>query len=121
MGCIWHFTFDEFQNARMRVGRMQAKVYQEDNALTQLKKAQSQVDSSKQNYQMASNANQKEIALMNWQNGLDQLSQIPEGTLASKMAKAQFNPAERDLSKLSGRMAGNEQTNIRIQSAKQFG
>ena len=120
MGCSWHFTLDEFQTARTRVARMQAKVFQEDNMLTQLKKAQLQIDSSKKNYQTLTNPNQRQIALNDWQKGIDQLTQIPAGTLAGKIAQTQLNANQRDFSKLSGQIVGNQQTGNFIESAKQF-
>jgi len=120
MSCSWHFTFDEFQAARMKIGRMQAKVFQESNAITQLKNAQSQVEIAKTAYQQATTATQRQVALTNWQNGLDQLTQIPPNTLANRMSQPQINAYQRDFSKFSGQIAGIQQTGTMIEVAKQF-
>jgi hypothetical protein len=42
--CTWQFTYDEFETARKDIGRMEAKVFQEQNALTLLASGTAAVD-----------------------------------------------------------------------------
>jgi hypothetical protein len=51
--CSWRFTLDEFQGARKEVARMDAKLFQEKNAQTQLNQADQLLGSAKQQYQEA--------------------------------------------------------------------
>ena len=51
--CSWRFTLDEFQGARQAVGRMEAKIFQEQNAFTLLAEGTAEVDVAKADYQAA--------------------------------------------------------------------
>jgi hypothetical protein len=74
--CTWRFTLDEFQGARKEVARMDAKLFQEKNAQTQLNQADQLLGSAKQQYQEAPNAAEQQAAIAQWQQAIDQLHQI---------------------------------------------
>ncbi|WP_427161028.1 hypothetical protein ACQFX9_05300 [Aliinostoc sp. HNIBRCY26] len=95
-GCTWKFTVDEFETARQRVGRIEAIVFQDKNALVPLSQAEQTLQSAKQQYKQATNTQDREKALTIWQEGIDQLEQIPQQTLASKTARAKLNAYKRD-------------------------
>ncbi|AUT02879.1 hypothetical protein CLI64_22110 [Nostoc sp. CENA543] len=95
-GCTWKFTVDEFETARQRVGRIEAIVFQDKNALVPLSQAEQTLQAAKQQYQQATNTQDREKALAIWQEGIDQLEQIPQQTLAAKTAKAKLNAYKRD-------------------------
>ena len=71
----WKFTFDEFQSARAKVGRMDAKIFQEINAIKKLEQAQTEIRQAKQNYQQAQDTSSKQEAIAAWQAGIDLVDQ----------------------------------------------
>src|SRR5919199_1622507 len=98
----WQFTLDEFKTARATVGRMEAQLFQEKNAQTKLTQAEQALSTAKQQYQQAQTIAQKQQANASWQAALDQLEQIPPGTLAGKEAKLKLKANERDFAKVGG-------------------
>ncbi len=120
-GCSWKFTFDEFQIARKQIGRSQAVIFQEINALNQLENSEKAITEAKQNYQNSTTSSDKQSALNNWQNGMDNLVQLPPNTLAGRMGKTKLLAYQRDFEKTSGIIAGGDRTNTRIMAAREFG
>ena len=116
----WKFTLDEFQSARAKVGRMDAKVFQEINAITKLKEIKQNIQQAKENYQQAQDTATKQQAIIAWQEGIDQLQQLPLGTLAKEQADSSYQAYLRDFRQLSGLIAGNNRTNKIISVAQQF-
>lgn len=119
-GCSWKFTFDEFQTARANVGRMEAKVFQEKNAITQLQSAEASLQKAKQAYQQASTSTEKQKAISAWQTSLDELTQLPDATVAFKMAKTKLAAYQRDFQPISDLASDDERNNTTINVAKQF-
>ncbi|MDJ1169849.1 hypothetical protein PMG71_10465 [Roseofilum sp. BLCC_M154] len=119
--CSWQFTLDEYQVARKQVARMEAKVFQENNALTLLQEGQSQIEAAKGQYQQANSESDKQEAISLWQTGLDKLAQIPPQTVAGRMSEPQIKAYERDFQNVSGRSAGTQKTDTLIQAAAQYG
>lgn len=62
----WQFTLDEFKAARANVGRMEAKLFQEKNAQTQLNQAEQILNTAQQQYKQAQIAAAREQALTSW-------------------------------------------------------
>ncbi|HEY9656390.1 MAG TPA: hypothetical protein V6C50_12970, partial [Crinalium sp.] len=118
--CSWRFTLDEFQGARKEVARMDAKLFQEKNAQTQLNQADQLLGSDKQQYQEAPNAAEQQAAIAQWQQAIDQLHQIPDQTLAARMARPKLMAYERDFQQVSGLALGSTQTGNLIEAAKIF-
>lgn len=116
----WKFTFDEFQTARAKVGRMDAKIFQEINAFEQFNQAQQDIQQAKQDYQQSPDASKKQQAIASWQGGIDQLKQLPQGTVAKKQANASYEAQIRDFHQISGLIAGNDRANKVIAVAQQF-
>ena len=116
----WKFTFDEFQAARARIGRMDAKIFQEINAFEKLEQAKQEIQQAKQNYQQAQDASTKQKAIAGWQAGIDLLAQLPDRTVAKKQANASYQAYLRDFQQLSGLFAGNNRANKIIAVAEQF-
>ena len=116
----WKFTFDEFEAARAKVGRMDAKIFQEINAIEQLESARQEIKQAKQNYQQADNTDRKQKAVAAWQAGIDRLNQLPQGTVAKRQADAGYEAYVRDFRQVSGLVAGNNRTNKIIAVAQQF-
>lgn len=114
------FTFDEFKAARAKIGRMEAKVFQETNAMQQLKLAETTIERAKQDYQQAPDELSKTEAIVKWQNGIDELAHLPLDTEAGKMAKTKLNTYRRDFQAVSGLIAGNNRTNTLISVARTF-
>jgi hypothetical protein len=94
--CSWQFTFDEFEQARERVARLDAVVFQDKNALVPLNEAKNSLETAKQQYAQAENTKDRENAIANWQAAIDQLEQISQQTLAGKTAQTQLIAYKRD-------------------------
>ncbi len=119
-GCTWRFTFDEFQGARKNIARMEAKVFQEKNAFTQLTEAENLLNSGKEQYKLSQNNQEKQQAIANWQTAIDKLNEIPPATLAGKMSKNKIQVAQRDFKGELGYDSGNQRTGTFIEVAKQY-
>ncbi len=111
-GCTWYFTFDEFQSARQRVGRLEAVVFQDKNALTPLAEGQKAVLLAKQQYEQAKNTQERENAIASWQVAIDKLDQISQQTLAGQTAQTQLKAFKRDFE--------NARAGIFIAAAEEF-
>jgi len=118
--CTWRFTVDEFQGARKDVARMDAKLFQENNAQTQLNQADQLLGKAKQQYQEASSEAEKQPAIAQWQQAIDQLHQIPDQTLAARMARPRLAASERDFQQVFGLAAGNVQAGNLTGAARVF-
>ncbi|MGL5032560.1 MAG: hypothetical protein ACRC6M_02015 [Microcystaceae cyanobacterium] len=121
MGCSWHFTFDEFSRARAQIGRMDARIFQENNAITQLQTAEGDLQKAKNSYDKATTAPQQQAAIADWQSALNQLTLIPQATLAGSQAQLKYRNYEQELREKAGWMAGTSQTQTMIAAAEQFG
>jgi hypothetical protein len=118
--CSWQFTLDEFQAARKNVGRMEAQIFQQKNAFTQLNQVEQTLKAAKQQYQQAKTAADRQKATVNWQSAIDQLNQIPAQTLAGETAKKTLKAAERDFQAMGGVATGSVQADNLIEAAKEF-
>ncbi len=118
--CQWKFTFDEFENARRRIARIEAKVFQEKNAFAPLQEAESALKDGKQKYKQAKNSQEREQALASIQTAIDALTEIPARTLAGKQARIKLTAHRRDFTKVSRGVAGSDRTNTVIAAAKLF-
>jgi hypothetical protein len=119
-GCTWRFTYDEFQQARKQVGRMEATLFQEKNAYTQLQAADLTVGRAKQQFQGAPNEGEKQAAIAQWQQGMDKLTEVPRETLAGKTAATKLVAYERDFQQRVGFSADNARSGNLIQAARTF-
>jgi hypothetical protein len=119
-GCAWRFTLDEFQDARRRVARIDAKVFQEKNALTLLTQGEQALNTAKQQYEQTKNTPDNHKAIASMQAAIDSLEQIPKETLAGKMATTKLTAYKRDFMGVTTTTAGSEQTNTLIEAAKLF-
>ena len=120
MGCSWHFTFDEFSRARAQIGRMDARIFQENNALTQLQTAETDLQKAKQTYQTATNTSQQQNAIADWQTALNQLTLLPKTTLAGSIGETKSRNYEQEFNEVAGAIAGSNQTQTMIVAAQQF-
>jgi hypothetical protein len=106
--------------ARSKAGLLEAKVFQERNAQTLLTSQTQTLLAAKQQYQQATTATDKQIAIAAWRSALNQLEQVPRETLAGKTAQNQLQSDQQELKELIGANAGNERINALITAAKQF-
>ncbi|WP_017304773.1 hypothetical protein [Spirulina subsalsa] len=119
-GCTWRFTFDEFEQARKNVGRMEAKVFQETNALKQLEQAEAAIQESKLDYQKAANPSEQQNAVLSWRAAIDQLTQLPPDTFAGRNAQQKLQAYQRDFQEVAGVVSSNERSSTLVTVAKQF-
>jgi tetratricopeptide (TPR) repeat protein len=101
MQCTWRFTLDEFQQARKDIGRMEARLFQENNAQTKLEAADLTLGNIKQQYQEAPNEGERSQAIAQWQQAIDTLHQIPRETLAGRTAATKLKAYERDFERVA--------------------
>ncbi|MBE9056623.1 hypothetical protein [Sphaerospermopsis sp. LEGE 08334] len=94
--CSWQFTLDEFQQARERVARLDAVVFQDKNAIVPFNEAKNSLETAKQQYAQAKDTKERETAIANWQIAIDKLDQISQQTLAGKTAQRQLIAYKRD-------------------------
>lgn len=119
MGCSWRFTLDEFKVAREEIARMEAKLFQEQNAFTLLEEGNAALSAAKAQYQ-AANPTQQATAIATWQTAIERLGEIPSETLAGRMAKTQLVAAQRDFQDVTGQMTATVQSNTAVEAAKLF-
>ena len=119
--CTWQFTYDEFESARKLVGRMEAQVFQERNAQLELTAADTSLRQAREEYEMATNATEKQKAIANWQGAIDQMEQIFPETLAAKIANPKLTAAQRDFKQIAGSSASLKRTSNLIEAGKAFG
>lgn len=117
--CSWRFTLDEFETARKAIGRAEAKVFQEKNALTQLQEAETTLEQAKQKY-LTTTATEKENAIASWQTALQTIALIPPATFAGKQAQQKFNFYREDFEKNVGKFETVEKAGTFVDVAKQF-
>lgn len=116
----WQFTLDEFETARANVGRMEAKVFQEKNALKQLNQGFEALNVAQQQYQQGQTAADKETALKSWQVAIDQLEQVPPETLSGRTAQSKLTAAKRDFEQVASLVEGGVRTSTLVAAAQQF-
>lgn len=119
-GCTWQFTYDEFKTARQDVGRMEAIVFQEENALQLLEEGTAAVEAAKQQYQTAEGNQAQKEAIAAWQSGLDKLNEIPPNTLAGRMGQTKLQAYQRDFEQISGFYTAGSRNSTLIDAAMQF-
>lgn len=119
--CSWQFTLDEFEGARKQIGRLEAKTFQEKNALNLLNEAEKSIEIAKQQYSVGVTPAEKKQAIADWQAAIDVLEEIAPSTLAGKTARPKLAAAKRDLKEEAGLTAGNQVSGSLIEAAKQFG
>ncbi|WRH66924.1 MAG: hypothetical protein RSE13_26195 [Planktothrix sp. GU0601_MAG3] len=121
MGCIWRFTFDEYESARKNIGRMESKIFQEQNAYKEYIETEQLIKESQNNFSKLTPGNEQQQMINLWQKAIDKLDQIPSQTLAGKLAKKDLETAQRDFQQQLGFVAGSIKGNTLIDAAMQFG
>lgn len=116
----YQFTLDEFRQARQNIGRMEAKVFQEKNAQTQLDKGDQALNEAKQQYQQAQTTAAQRQAIGSWQSAIDLLTQIPTPTLAGRLAAKKVVAYKRDLEQIAGATTTNARSGNLIDAARLF-
>jgi hypothetical protein len=119
-GCNWRFTVDEFETARAEIGRMEAVIFQERNAQDQLQAGTAAVETAQTAFQAAQAGPERSAALANWQRGMDQLAELPPGTLAGRQAATKLQAYQRDYQAISGNVAGGNRSNTLVDAARAF-
>lgn len=116
----WRFTLDEFKAARRDVGRMEAQVFQEQQAQTQLTQGEKALATARQAYQAANSVDARTSAIAAWQAALDLLKQIPPQTLAGRMVQPKLAASQRDFEQVAGVAAASQRSGTLIEVAQEF-
>ncbi|OIP69245.1 MAG: hypothetical protein AUK48_14845 [Oscillatoriales cyanobacterium CG2_30_44_21] len=119
-GYDWRFTPAGLQSTRIKAGELEAKVFQEKNALIALTDAEKDLAIAKAVFQKATKPIDKKVAVQDWRAAIDRIEQIPEQTLAGRKAKQLAINASRDLQELGGLAAGNQKIVALISGAEEF-
>jgi len=117
----WRFSPIAFNGARAEIGRLQAKVFQEQNANTVLTDAEQALTQAKQDYQFASDDMAKQAAITAWRVALSQLEMVPAQTLAGDIARQRLQPEQDEFQTLVGLSAANQESAAIIAAARAFG
>jgi hypothetical protein len=96
-GCTWQFTLDELQTARRQAARIEAEVFQNQNAIKPIIEAEQVLETAKRQYAQANNTKDRDKAIASWQIALEDLTQVPETTLAGDTAQTKLQAFQRDL------------------------
>ncbi len=116
----WRFSPAGFQKARSEIGELEARAFQETNALMALTEAIAALDRAKMEYQQAKTEADKKSVISQWRTGLEQLSAIPPTTLAGRKAQQKLASAERDFQEVVGLIADRQRINSYISTAREY-
>lgn len=116
----WRFTLDEFESARANIGRMSAKLFQEQNAQDRMQQAQKAIAQSKQQYQQGKTQADKQTAITSMQAAIAQLEQLPPQTLAGRTAQTELVAAKHDQEQFSDFVMSSTHSNTLIAAAQTF-
>jgi hypothetical protein len=116
--CSWRFTLDEFQQARKSVARMDARLFQEKNALVTLGDAETAIAQAKAQYQQQSDPTKQQGAIAQWQQAMDELETVSQDTLGGRTAQTKLIAFKRDFEDVVGFEADNARSGSIIQAAK---
>lgn len=119
-GYDWQFTPAGLQATRIKVGQLEAKVFQEKNAQIALTGAEQEITMAKTVFQQAAKPIDKKVAIQNWQAAIDRLAQIPPQTMAGRRAQQLISTSTRDLKEVGGLAAGNEKSLSLMSAAEEF-
>ncbi len=116
MTCSWQFTKDEFLQARQNIGRMEAKLFQEDQAMTTFQSAEDWLATAKASYLKL----HQSTAIGDWQKAIDQLEQLPNSTLAYRLAQTKLEAYQRDFQSAASVAVEKRQANTMLDTAKAY-
>lgn len=116
---VFAYTAAGFNLARAEVGRLQAKLFQEQNAETTLLEAEKQIVTAKQQYATAQNLLAQQTAIGQWQSAINQFAQIPPETLAGRLAPSKLEAAQNEFETVVGR-SSTIQSQGEVAAAAQF-
>ncbi|PZO39600.1 MAG: hypothetical protein DCF19_13525 [Pseudanabaena frigida] len=119
-GYGWEFSPAALQGARVKVGQLEAKVFQEKNAQIALTDVEKEVIMAKAQLQQNSSPIEKKSAVQNWQAAIDRLNQIPPQTMAGRKAQQLISTSTRDLRAMAGLSVGNEKVGSLLGAAEEF-
>ncbi len=119
-GYGWEFSPAGLQGARLKVGQLEAKVFQEKNAQIILTDAEKDLTIAKTQLQQNSSPIEKKAAVQNWQAVIDRLSQIPPQTMAGRKAQQLIVTSTRDLKAVAGISVGNDKVGSLLGGAEEF-
>lgn len=113
-------TIASLNRSRADVGRLEAKVFQEQNAQATLVQIQVALNEAKQQVQEAAMPVEKQGAIAAWRDALNQLRQIPPETLAGRMAQQTLATERPNFEAIAGQAVGDQQTSAMITAAQGF-
>ncbi|WP_059000353.1 hypothetical protein [Leptolyngbya sp. NIES-2104] len=95
-GCRWRFTIDEFESARKEIARLEVKLFQEKNAQTRFEQTEQALGEAVRVIRDGATGEARMNALIDWRGAIDSFNQLPESTLAGKLARTKVNAIDRD-------------------------
>jgi len=120
-GRDWRLSPIAFNTARAEIGRLTAKVFQEQNAHTALTTAEQALNTARQQYQTATLPLDTRAAITAWRAALNQFELVPSQTLAGKTARQKLDANQQEFQETVGLAAESQQTAALIDGAKQSG
>jgi hypothetical protein len=104
-----YFSPHALQNARVRVGNLEARLSQERMAQRLLQESETAISQAKNQYQQATIPAQKQAAQITWRSTIAQMTQIPPQTLAGRTAVQKQTIANQEFTQIVG-VQGNRNT-----------
>lgn len=105
----YSFNIYQFNGYRSKLGKLEAKLFQEKNAQRLLSDSEKKLNKAKEQYQLASTPTDKQIAILAWRSALDELKQVPSQTFAGKIIQNKFDTYQQDFQAIVGLAADNAQ------------
>lgn len=116
--CHWRFTIDEFKSARQEIGRMEAKLFQEKNAQTRFEQTEQALGEAIRVIRDGATGEARTNAIADWRSAIDALNQLPDSTLAGKLARNKVGATERDFKEIVGFQADSDRNSRLIEVAE---
>ncbi|MBW4440828.1 MAG: hypothetical protein KME10_06260 [Plectolyngbya sp. WJT66-NPBG17] len=116
--CRWRFTIDEFKSARQEIARMDAKLFQEKNAQTRFEQTEQALGEAIRVIRDNEIGENRTAAIADWRSAIDTLSQLPDSTLAGRLARNKLSATERDFQSLVGFQANSDRNGRLIEVAE---
>lgn len=94
--CDWEFTIAEIESAREQIARIEAKLLQEKEIQARFEQAEQALGEAISIVRKGATGKNLQSAIVDWRAAIDTLNQLPDSTLAGRLAREKLSAAERD-------------------------
>ena len=125
-GYTYHWWYNSYfspyglQQARVKVGNLEARLSQERTAQKLLQEAENTIRQAKGQYQQLATLPEKQAAQQTWRNAIAQMTQIPPQTLAGRTAAQKQAIANQEFAQVVGVQASRNTADMFTAGAEEF-